>query len=100
MADRPKALNLLAFVQTALASGGLRYSAHARERMLERGIIKPEVEYILVAGHHSKRKDQFNEEHEAWDYAIEGKTIDGRPIRVIVAIVAPAILVVTAIDLR
>lgn len=82
-----------------MENGKLRYSAHASERMQERGIIKPEIEQVLRAGHHNKRKDQFNEEHEDWDYAIEGKTIDGRKLRIIVAIIDPNILVVTTIDL-
>lgn len=68
--------------------------------MKERGIIKPEIEHILSHGHHEARKDQFNEEFEAWDYAIRGKTLDGRNLRIVVAVVDPKILVVTAIDLN
>ena len=86
-------------IQEKLEAGKLRYSAHANERMAERGIIKPEVEYVLQNGRHNKRKDQFHEEHKNWDYAIEGKTIDGRKLRIIVTIVAPNLLVITTIDL-
>jgi hypothetical protein len=48
---------------------------------------------------HEARKDSYSEEFQAWDYAIRGKTLDGRNLRVVVAIVAPNILVVTTIDL-
>ena len=83
----------------AAKGGRLVYSNHANERIRERGIIKPEVEYVLEHGHHEARKDSYSEEFQAWDYAIRGKTLDGRNLRVVVAIVAPNILVVTTIDL-
>ena len=67
--------------------------------MKERSIIKPEVEYILSNGHHEIRKDQFNAEFDDWDYAIKGKTLDGRNLRIVIALVAPNVLVITAIDL-
>ncbi len=61
--------------------------------------IKPEVEYILSTGHHEKRKDQFNPQFESWDYSIRGRTLDNRNLRIIIALVSPNILVVTAINL-
>ena len=97
---RPDKLkDILAVVRAAVGSGQLVYSAHANSRMRERGIIKPEVEQILKGGHHEAKKDQFSIEFGAWDYAIRGKTVDGRSIRIVVASVRPHVLVVTAIDL-
>jgi hypothetical protein len=83
----------------AVRNGQLLYSDHANSRMRERGIIKPEIERVLNCGHHEARKDQFNEEFDAWDYAIKGKTLDGRNLRIVIAVVDPKVLVVTAIDL-
>jgi hypothetical protein len=83
----------------AVKAGRLLYSVHANARMKERGIIIPEVEYILSRGHHEARKDQFNDEFCAWDYAVRGKTLDGRNLRIVVALVDPNLLVVTTIDL-
>lgn len=83
----------------AVANGSILYSKHANERLGERGIVKPEVEYILTYGHHESKKDQYNEEHSSWDYAIRGKTIDGRNLRIVVALVEPNVLIITAIDL-
>lgn len=89
----------MVFVHAAVGSGQLVYSAHANFRMKERGIIKPEVEYVLKGGHHEAKKDQFSIKFGTWDYAIRGKTVDGRSMRIVVAIVRPNFLVVTAIDL-
>ena len=57
--------------------------------MLERGLVKPKIEYILKQGHHEARKDRFNNEHSSWDYAIKGKTVDGKILRVVVALIEP-----------
>jgi hypothetical protein len=84
----------------AVKSGRLLYSAHANSRMKKRRIIKAEVEHILSHGHHEARKDHFNEEFSAWDYAVRGKTLDGRNLRIVVAFVDPNVLVVTTIDLN
>lgn len=96
---RPKNLDLIRHVRELVEKGSLRYSAHAEERMAQRWIIKPEVEFILRKGYHNQMKDKFNEDYDSWDYAIEGKTIDNRKLRIIIALVEPNILVVTAIKL-
>jgi hypothetical protein len=94
-----KLTNVMGATASATKTGSLLYSSHANERMWEREIVKPEVEAVLVHGHHEARKDQFNERHHAWDYAIRGKTVDGRSLRIVVAILGRGLLVVTAIDL-
>jgi hypothetical protein len=81
-------------------AGRLTYSSHANERLRQRRITKPEVEQVLLSGHHEARKDQFNEHFQGWDYAIHGKTRDRRELRIVVAVVQPNILVVTVIDLN
>lgn len=95
----PKSKNLLQKIYQAVTSGRLFYSNHANDRMLERKLLKVEIEYVLRVGFHEDRKDQFNEKMNSWDYAIRGKTIDGRNLRIIIAIIRPNILIVTAIDL-
>ncbi len=63
---RPDKLkDILAVIRAAVGSGQLVYSAHANSRMRERGIIKPEVEYVLKGGHHEAKKDQFSTEYGA-----------------------------------
>ncbi len=98
--SRPsKVENLIEVIKEAVEDGHLLYSSHANDRMAQRNIIKPEVEFVLSYGFHDARKDKFNEEFESWDYAIKGKTIDGRNLRIVIAIISPNVLVVTAIDL-
>jgi hypothetical protein len=99
MSARPKAPGLLEQIREKVEAGRLLYSKHASERMAERGIIKPEIEFVLKNGRNNKRKDSFNEEFSGWDYAIEGKTVDGRKLRIVVAQVEPNLLVISTIDL-
>jgi len=89
----------MVLVTAAVENGQLLYSSHASARMGERNIIKPEIEYVLETGHHEARKDKFNEDFGSWDYAIKGKTVDNRYLRIIIAIIHPNVLIVTAIDL-
>ncbi len=42
---------------------------------------------------------QFNEEFQSWDYAIKGKTLEGRVLRIVVALAQPNVFVITTIDL-
>ena len=98
--SRPlKIENLIEVLKEAVEDGHLLYSSHVNDRMAQRNIIKPEVEFVLSNGYHEARKDKFKEEFDSWDYAIKGKTIDGRNLRIIIAIISPNVLVVTAIDL-
>jgi len=94
-----KVKDIMKVASVAVKAGQLLYSDHANERLRERMIVKPEVEAILTNGHHEARKDQFSERHAAWDYAVRGKTVDGRSLRIIVALIDPKMLIVTAIDL-
>lgn len=99
--SRPaKIENIIAILKEAVEDGNLLYSSHANDRMAQRSIIKPEIEFVLSNGHHEAKKDKFNAEFESWDYAIKGKTIDGRNLRIVVALISPHVLIVTAIDLH
>ena len=57
------------------------------------------MESDLRNGWHERRKDEFQPEYGAWNYAIRGKTIDGRNLRIVVSFERGKLLVVTAIDL-
>lgn len=82
-----------------LAKGKVRYVKHARERLDQRQVTYLEVEYVLQNGFNEKAKDRFDEEHNAWNYAIRGKTIDGRKLRIIASFYEDDLLVITVIDL-
>jgi hypothetical protein len=66
--------------------------------MAERGIILPEILQVLGTGRHEKAKDDFEERFQSWNYAIRGKTVDGRELRIVVGF-DPTLMVITVIDL-
>ena len=72
---------------------------HASVRKAERMITLLEVLHVLRGGFHEKKKDEYKPEHKDWNYAIRGKTVDGRSLRIAVAFAVPGMLVITAIDL-
>jgi hypothetical protein len=87
-------------VRTAVEAGDFIDMVHASERQAKRQVTRPEYVYVLRTGNHEKRKDEFKEEHQAWNYAIRGKTLDGRTLRVPVSFTEEGtLLVITVIDL-
>jgi hypothetical protein len=98
--ERPKKISdLLDEVRKHLKLGKYRYSKHANERLIERKITRPEVTQVLETGHSEKAKDAFDETFLTWNYAIRGKTVDGRQLRIVVSFEIPNLLIITAIDL-
>lgn len=95
----PKETNLLEKVRQAIQSGDYLDVVHAQERQQERQITRPEYEYVLQTGFHEKAKDEFKPEYQTWNYAIRGKTIDQRELRVIVTF-EDGLLIITVIDLE
>jgi hypothetical protein len=73
---------------------------HAKLRMDQREITDPEVRYVLITGYHEKKKDSYSPEHISWNYAIRGKTVDSRSIRIIVTFDSDDMLLITVIDLE
>lgn len=92
--------NLLAKVKIAIESGNYIDVTHAIERSIERAITRTEYEYVLKNGWHEKKKDEFKEEYNSWNYAIRGKTLDKRELRVIVSFDENDLLIITVIDLE
>jgi hypothetical protein len=58
-----------------------------------------EVLYVLRHGYHEERKDAFKGEHDAWTYAMRGKTIDERELRICVSFDPRGMLIIATIDL-
>jgi len=91
---------LLERIREALDTGRFLDTVHATQRQAERQITRPEMLYVLRHGWHEKRKDVFDTRYQAWNYAIRGKTIDGRPLRVVVSFEDDTqLLIITAIAL-
>ncbi len=79
--------------------GFYRFVDHAQMRLTQREVTVAEVRQIMREGFHEKKKDEWKEAYSEWNYAFRGKTIDGRAIRIAVAVKAPDLLIITVIDL-
>lgn len=90
---------LLNKVQDCIEKGEYLDTVHASIRQGERAITRPEILYVLKNGWHEKSKDEYQQRYEAWNYAIRGKTIDKRELRVVVSFDENGMLIITAIDL-
>lgn len=98
--DRPEKLpDLISAVRTCIEEGRYLDTRHATERQEERRITRPEVLYVLKRGHHEKKRDRFDDFHRAWNYAMRGRTVDRRELRVIVSFEENGLLIITAIEL-
>lgn len=76
-------------------------SHEAQRRMRQRQVIWPEVTAVLRGGVHVPEYDHWSEEHESWNYAIEGDTVDGRRLRISVTFVEQDdVLLITVIDVQ
>lgn len=76
---------LLRRVRQALDSGEYRVLPHARIRCTEREVPAPDIESALEAGRHVPRRDRYDERIGEWSYCFQGPTVDGDPLRVVVA---------------
>lgn len=92
--------NVLNVIRKAIAEGHYVDVVHAEERKQERNITRPEYLYVLNHGYHEPKKDEYKVEYKAWNYAIRGKTIDGRELRVVVSFDENNLLIITVIDLE
>ena len=100
MLKKDKILDLLVKVQDCIEHGLYLDTRHATDRQSERKITRPEILFVLKYGRHEKSKDQYQERYKAWNYAISGKTIDKRDVRVIVSFDENNMLIITAIELE
>ena len=91
--------DLLSEIRTRIELGSFLDTAHAAKRQSEREIARQEMLFVLKHGFHERRKDRFDERHRAWNYAVRGKTVDGRLLRVIVSFEGSELLLVTAFEL-
>ena len=92
--------NVLGVIRKAIEVGNFVDVVHAEDRKLERNITRPEYLYVLNHGYHEPKKDEYKEEFKAWNYAIRGKTIDARELRVVVSFDENNMLIITVIDLE
>ena len=95
-----KVENLLEKIRNCIEDGNFLDTYHSTTRKVERNITRPEILYVLKNGNHEKAKDEFQERYKSWNYAIRGKTLDERLLRIIVSFDENGMLIITAIDLK
>ena len=92
--------DVIRLVRACVASGNFTDTTHAELRKGQRKITRLEIVSVLETGYHEKKKDVFKPEHNAWNYAIRGKTLDKRELRIAVSFDETSkMLIITAIDL-
>lgn len=98
---RPAKLeNVLGLARACLGAGRYRDTRHAEVRKHQRQITLPEVLEVVRGGYREPAKDEYKPEWKAWNYAIRGKTIDRRELRIAVSFDEEGFLIfITSIDL-
>ncbi len=94
-----KCSHVLEKVRECLELGLYYDTSHAVKRKEERRVGLQDVLYVLRTGFHEKKKDEYKPEFCDWNYAIRGKTVDGKEVRVAVAFDEDGMLIITVIDL-
>ena len=74
--------NVVEKMKSLLVLNKIRFHSHANKRMGERNIIDYEVRQALSSGRHDPKRDRFSDEHQSWEYSINGKTKDDRELRI------------------
>ena len=83
---RPQKIErLLDVIKQCIESGRYLSCLHLELREEERGITRREVLNVLLTGFHEKKEDGFDEVYQKWHYAIRGKTLDARELRVFIS---------------
>jgi hypothetical protein len=98
-ASAAKITNLMDQIRVAIEVSKYYFVQHARNRLDQREVTESEVAYVLRNGWHEAQKDQYDDKHKTWKYAIRGKTIDSRELRVVVVFLIPDLVIITVIDL-
>ncbi len=77
--------NLLEVIKDCIETGRYRSCLHLEQREIERNITRREVLHVLLHGFHEKREDDYDESFQTWNYAVRGKTVDERELRIFVS---------------
>ena len=86
-------------IQRLLREGDvLGWSAHARQRALERGVTADDVRQVLVAGTVSTTPE-WNDRFQNWNYVVGGRDCDGERLAIVIALV-PAQCRVTIVTVK
>jgi hypothetical protein len=94
-AKRPDKLSDVLKIAQACIENGF----HAECRQYERDITLADALYVIETGYRVLARDDYREEFKAWNYAIEGKTLQDDKLRVIISFDEDLMLIITVINL-
>ena len=100
MSHPEKHPDLILTIRKCIEEGRYLDTRHVEDRQNERQINRPEILHVLKNGYHEKKKDKFDEFYKSWNYAVRGKTVDRRELRIIVSFNENGMLIITAIELK
>jgi len=98
--QRPiKLENVLSLARYCIEIGNYLPTFHAECRQLERDITLLDALHVIMNGYREPKHDQFKEEWQAWNYSIQGMTLQKDTVRVIVSFdKTEKLLIITVIN--
>ena len=93
----PKRNDVLELARKLFAKGAYVVSSHAKLRQNERNFSIGDIEGILSNGHYEPRKDEYKEEHDDWNYAIRGHSLDGERARLCIAFDRESLVIIITV---
>ncbi|MGE0174658.1 MAG: DUF4258 domain-containing protein [Oligoflexales bacterium] len=100
MFDLPgKIPNILTLIRERASTGDFVVLPHAATRRQQRNISIPDITFILIHGEREPNKDEYKHDFQSWNYAIKGKTVDSKAVRIAVTFDEDEMLIVTVIPL-
>lgn len=96
---------LFQLISEKIICGEYFFTNHAKQRIIERGLLELEILQILNGmpskkRRRNKRKDQFTEDNPDWNYCIEGMSVNENKIRIIFSFSETYMIIITAILLN
>lgn len=77
-----------------------RTTQHFQDRERQRDIFLWEALHALKNGSHEESRDEWDNKYQLWKYAIRGRTMEARDLRVVVSILQKeGLLLITVYEL-
>jgi len=77
---------LLQKIRELIEQKRYRKTAHFEERERQRKVFLWEALHVLKNGSHEEVRDEWDNKNQNWRYAISGRTMEARELRVVVSI--------------
>lgn len=81
----PKLENVLKTAKDCIDSGKYIPTFHAECRQLERDITLLDALHVIKNGYREPKHDQYKDEWQSWNYAIQGTTLQDETVRVVIS---------------